>query len=677
MKNILLAGFALTLILMSCAPTVSTDKTLIAWVELNDLSVTGGSVITLQNGEEYDGIILTGEENPVWTVGSSEPSRTGGAIPATDRPIQLAVVYKGNQVSLYNDGELAHSFTADNVDLLSSNSNVVVFGQTAFYTEKFVFASIDDARIYQQALTVDELNSLEPNESSTIKPYAWWSFENGEMVDHTGTYSYYNIRQTKGTVISDGKLVLDGWRWSIAIRPYVPETPQWPDNPPANWLTYHLTHPGPGIGFPGDPNPAWFYNGRYHLHYIYHNVYGYAYAHVSSTDMVHWKWHPTVLIPPLTGHGMFSGTGFYTNDGQPAMIYHGVGEDKNFISYGLDDNLDNWSEPVPVLPTDADGNLPDGVEYWDPDLWRNGETFYAISGGKNPQLMKSTDLNDWEFMGDLLHENYPTDLGVAKREDISCANMFKIGEKWMLLCISHQLGARYYLGNFKDEKYLPESHHLMNFQRNNWDNVIYFAPESIVAADGRRVMWAWIINGGAPSAVQGLPRELELPDDGILRIKPLKELESLRYGELTMNNINVSSSAVHPLKVVTGDAFELEITFTAPLPDEFGLTMLADENGEEGLTITAGANRNTFSIGAIEPPFELKSGEDLTLRIFIDKNLVEVFANDRQAAAVAHDHIREHPNVSLFTKGADLHISEIKAWKMSSIYTEDTIFQSQ
>ena len=676
MKNILLAGFALTLIFMSCAPNVSTDKTLVVWVELNDFTVTGGSVITIQNGEEYDGIILTGEDNPVWTVGSSNPSRTGGAIPATDRPVQLAVIYMGNQVSLYNDGELAHSFIADNVDLLSSDSNIVVFGLTAFYVEKCVFASIDDARIYRQALTVDELNSLEPNEPSLIKPYAWWTFENGEMIDHVGTYSYYNIRQSVGMLITDGKLVLDGWRWARAIRPYVPETPQWPENPPENWLTYHLAHPGPGIGHPGDPNPAWYYNGRYHLHYIYHNVYGYAYAHVSSTDMVHWKWHPTVLLPPTMGHGMFSGTGFFTDEGKPAMIYHGVGEGKNFIIYALDDNLDEWSKPEAVLARNADGTLAEGVEYWDPDLWQNGDTFYALSGGENPQLMKSPNLEDWKYMGDLFHDDYPTDLGVAKDEDISCANMFKIGDKWMLSCISHQLGARYYLGNFKDGKYLPESHHLMNFQRNSWDNVIYFAPESIVAADGRRVMWAWILNGGAPSAVQGLPRELELPDDGILRIKPLKELESLRYDELVMDDISVSGSAVYELEGLIGDAIELEITFAAPLPEEFGLTMLVDENGDDGLTITAGANRNTLSIGAIEPPFELKSGEDLTLRIFIDKNLVEVFANDRQAAVFTHEHIRKNPNISLFTKDADVHISKIMAWKMKPIYTGDTVFRS-
>ena len=46
-------------------------------------------------------------------------------------------------------------------------------------------------------------------------------------------------------------------------------TPAMPKNPPESWLTYHLAHPGPGHAVPGDPNPAFFWKGRYHLHYIY------------------------------------------------------------------------------------------------------------------------------------------------------------------------------------------------------------------------------------------------------------------------------------------------------------------------------------------------------------------------------------------------------------------------
>ena len=70
------------------------------------------------------------------------------------------------------------------------------------------------------------------------------------------------------------------------------ETPTFPGTIPDNWLTYHLVHPRPGYADPGDPNAAWYYNGRYHMHYIYETEEsGFSYAHVSSKNMVHWQWH--------------------------------------------------------------------------------------------------------------------------------------------------------------------------------------------------------------------------------------------------------------------------------------------------------------------------------------------------------------------------------------------------
>ena len=37
---------------------------------------------------------------------------------------------------------------------------------------------------------------------------------------------------------------------------------------------------------------------------------------------------------------------------------------------------------------------------------------------------------------------------VLKEEDISCPNFFKINNKWVLLCISHTHGCRYYIGKW-------------------------------------------------------------------------------------------------------------------------------------------------------------------------------------------------------------------------------------
>jgi len=73
-------------------------------------------------------------------------------------------------------------------------------------------------------------------------------------------------------------------------------------------------------------------------------------------------------------------------------------------------------------------------------------------------------------------------------------------------------------------------------------------------------------------------------------------------------------------------------------------------------------------VGKVNAPFELKPGETLALRVFIDKNLVEVFANERQAAVTAGTYVPENLGVNLFSKGGNAVVKNISAWKMKSIY---------
>jgi len=670
---------------------VATDKTLVAWVIPANLTQQGGSALTIQSGDRFDAIVFGERARGRWMAGSNFFRRTQAdqsSYPAETADektmVQIAIVYDGGEIRIYRNGQPYADYGTNNIDLLEIDNHIALFGLRHIGAGSEngtpLAGAIEDARIYARALSQAEVAALRPNEESAIEPLAWWDFEGKGVIDRAGRFGHSAM--TGGVKLDAGRLVLDGTGYLVAARsdadakmatrqgnprapgpPYVPETPAWPENPPANWLTFHLAHPGPGDAYPGDPNCVFDYKGRFHLHYIYRNQTGFVFAHVSSDDLVHWKWHPTVLAPPTTGHGMFSGTGFYTTDGKPAIIYHGQGSGRNWIQYPLDDQFDSWSDPQPVLPKTADGNVAN-IRHWDPDCWLNGRTYYALSGGGNPQLMKSTDLKNWTYLGDLLHEDFPVDLGVPKGEDISCANMFRIGDKWMLLCISHGLGCRYYLGDFKDEKYLPEFHAMMSFGGNQ-----FFAPESMLTRDRRRVMWAWLLRMPiAPTGVQSLPRELELPADGVLRIRPLRELASLRHDEKSWSGLTIKDGTEHALRDIQGDAVELEVTFAAPLPEEVGLHLLGNAEGKDAMSIVAGAKRKNLTVGTIQPPFELKDGEDLTLRVFIDKNLVEVFANDRQAAAFAHKQFRDNPGIRLFAKGGDAAVRSVKAWKMRTIH---------
>jgi sucrose-6-phosphate hydrolase SacC (GH32 family) len=693
-------GIALVAISMlypsvALAERMSPDKTLLAWVLLGSLEQQGGSVLTIQSGEQFDAIVFGEKSRGRWMAGSDFFRRTQGdqnanaAETADARTlVQIAIVYTSDRTRLYRDGKLYAEYGAKNIDLLSMDNHIAVFGlrHVGAGTGKPFIGAVDDARIYDKALTPEQLAALKPNAASDPAPLAWWDFEGDKVIDRAGRFEH--SAATGGVKVADGRLVLDGKGYLVAARseadaklatragnpiapgpPYVPHTPAWPKNPPANWLTFHLAHPGPGNAYPGDPNCIFDYKGKYHLHYIYRDQTGFAFAHVTSDDMVRWTWQPTVLARPTTGHGMFSGTGFYTKEGKPAIIYHGEGSGRNWIQFAADDQLNSWTDPIVVLPKDAAGKVPN-IRHWDPDCWLMGDTYYALSGGQNPQLMKSADLKEWTYLGDLLHKDYPANLGVPKNEDISCANIFRLGDKWMLLCISHRLGCRYYLGDFKDEKFLPQSHAMMSFGGN-----MFFAPESVLTRDGRRVMWAWLLNApAAPTGIQSLPRELELPADGVLRIRPLRELATLRKDEKSWKPGQIKDGGAFALHGLEGDACELMVTFAAPLPRDVGLSLLDDGSGNEGVSIAA--NGKSLKIGSIEAPLELRKDEDLTLRVFIDKNLIEVFANDRQAMAFVHRHIRANPNVRLFAKGGDAQVNAAQAWKVQSIYADSKSLDS-
>jgi len=52
------------------------------------------------------------------------------------------------------------------------------------------------------------------------------------------------------------------------------------------------------------------------------------------------------------------------------------------------------------------------------------------------------------------------------------------------------------------------------------------------------------------------------------------------------------------------------------------------------------------------------------LRIFIDKYLVEIFANDRQAMVASYDDYLGKPDLNAFTVGAPTTIKKLEIWKL-------------
>ncbi len=198
-------------------------KTLVAWASPGNLTQQGGSVLTVQDAGRFDAIVLGERVAGKWMPGSDHFERTKvdqsgwpDETASADTLVQIAIVYADERIHIYRNGEPYADYPALNIDLLSAENSIAVFGLRhvgAASGTNFV-GTIDDARIYDRALTAEQIQSLKPNKPSEPKPIAWWDFEDGKATDRVGRFPHSIAKD--GAKIDGGKLVLNGKGYLIA-----------------------------------------------------------------------------------------------------------------------------------------------------------------------------------------------------------------------------------------------------------------------------------------------------------------------------------------------------------------------------------------------------------------------------------------------------------------------------
>ncbi len=469
---------------------------------------------------------------------------------------------------------------------------------------------------------------------------------------------------------------------------------------------YHFIAPE-GNCRPFDPNGAIFWQGRYHLFYIFQDPNlphgGHCWGHASSTDLLHWTFHPAALKPAEGDPevGIFSGAALLNKDGVPTIIYHGVGAG-TCVATATDDGLICWRKSPynPVIPEPREGTPGWGIyNVFDPHAWLEGDRYHAILGGK----VKPHDLHDTAYLftsPDLVHWEYqrpfysPSPGWTGEEEDCACPDFFQLGERHVLLCISHPWGARCYLGRYRNGNFVPEEHH-----RLNWPGGACFAPESLVDARGRRIFWAWALDQRRQRGkwrsglgVMTLPRVLSLAHDGALRIEPAAELERLRRRQRGWHDLWLGAGQELSLQDLKGDCLELSLEATVSESSELGLKVRCSPDGSEQTTILCNRMGKSLIIdttrasldpdvwrpfpiirGKTEPqdvpvqvaPFDLSPDERLKLRVFLDRSILEVFANGRQCLTQRIYPTRSDSlGVMLFSRKGQSMIHSLAAWDL-------------
>ena len=201
-------------------PAPLRDKTLVVWAAPANLEQRGGSALTMDAGQGlFDGIVFGEHTARKWMPGSEAWRRTTPdqaewpAETADDKTfVQIAIAYQDRQITIYRNGRPYAQYVMANPPMEFGPHSTVLIGKRHLDVgEGGRFAgTIDDARIYDRALTAEQIAALKPNVVSAIKPWAWWTFDDKAAKERTGRFE--TTRLYGGAKVQDGILVLDGKR---------------------------------------------------------------------------------------------------------------------------------------------------------------------------------------------------------------------------------------------------------------------------------------------------------------------------------------------------------------------------------------------------------------------------------------------------------------------------------
>ena len=420
-----------------------------------------------------------------------------------------------------------------------------------------------------------------------------------------------------------------------------------------------LFHLSPTMGWLNDPNGFSFYQGEYHLFYQYHpydtNWGPMHWGHCKSKDMLHWERLPAALAPdqPYDQNGCFSGSAAETPEGQHILMYTGVRKDGNrefqtqCIAVGDGINY----EKLPSNPVITKELVPPGgsfQDFRDPKIWWDGSQWLAVAGNRTEDgsgavlLYASRDLKDWNFKGTI--DRSRNQWGKMWE----CPDLFPLDGQMVLLVSPQELETSdlnfhkgyeslCLLGSWEPEKNRFIRRSVLPIDQ----GLDFYAPQTLLAPDGRRIMVAWMQDWDSAKCVpegqnwfgqMTLPRELHIRNGRLIQ-QPVRELERWRGERTAYENVEVSGDMSLP--GIFGRTLDLILRLQAQ-DGPFTLKFAQDNSHFTAFTfqpdrslLTLDRSHSGLPKGhALSRTIPVRSREGLLeLRLILDRFSVEAFVN--------------------------------------------------
>ncbi|MEZ4713652.1 MAG: glycoside hydrolase family 32 protein [Caldilineaceae bacterium] len=448
-----------------------------------------------------------------------------------------------------------------------------------------------------------------------------------------------------------------------------PTRPLFHFRPPAFWMN--------------DPNGPIYHNGWFHLFYQ-HNPYGDEWGHMHwgharSRDLVRWE-HLPIALPPSLELGeehVFSGCAWRNGDGEPLLFYTSVKAgpresrppNEQWAARPLDADLITWEKhPAnPILALETHGGPHFDSEWRDPFIFAEaGRTFMVVGGdvedvaGVGLYEAADASLLKWHYRGLLVQTTKD------KLRFYECPNFVKVDGKWILLTSPYRQ-IEYMVGDFDLETltFTVEQEGVLDPGFSDVPN--FYASNILFDEAGRCILLGWVRGFAKERGWNGalaLPRILSIGDDGHPRQQPIPELAQLR-GPVTDFGAHqlCDDSAVEYTSAAP--SVEVEATLKLSKSADVGLVL----NGQPLVEYRAIEGQGKLNVADTEVALPLNEDGLLKLQVFIDRSVVELFANDGQIAVTRIiDTPTDRCQLKFYSRGPSCEVRALRVWQMQSAW---------
>lgn len=415
-------------------------------------------------------------------------------------------------------------------------------------------------------------------------------------------------------------------------------------------LAYHIQ---PETGLLNDPNGFSYFNGKWQLFYQsfpFGGAHGLkSWAHLTSTDLVHWEYEGLALKPdtPFDSHGVYSGSALPIDD-QLFLFYTGNVRDKDWTRHAYQNGA--WMDTNGTVTKIAQPLFPEDPHYTDdfrdPMIFPYNNGFAMVIGAKNLEgegkiltyFSADKDVKNFKQLGELTFTTKP--LGYM----VECPNLVFIDNKPLLLFCPQGLdkNIKEYDNIFPNMYVVADEFDIANNELINPSSLAnldegfdVYATQAFNAPDGRALAVSWI---GLPdityptdtegwSNCLSLVKELTLKNGELFQY-PVSETLNLRQKQtkLTAGTTNIKSTAY-------------ELAVEVPAGEVSTLTLFANEKNSRGLLLTIDTNHGKITLDRsnVGIPFaeafghvrtaEVSKEKNITVNIFADTSVIEIYIN--------------------------------------------------